>query len=105
MRHGEHRYADGELRTKQGARAWCSVSAGRGVGSGRARVAADAAPDQRLDQLDGALLGDRVRRGEPPACADLGDAGQPAGQQLGVVALQAGVARDRVGDRLDRQLQ
>src|SRR3954466_8755251 len=56
-------------------------------------VAADAAPCQRCEQLDGAVFGDPVggvRLGrEPPPSADLGKTGQTAGEQLRLAPTKA----------------
>jgi hypothetical protein len=51
------------------------------------------------------LLGDSPRRVQPPACADLGRTRQAAREHLGILAVEAGVSGNRVGDGLDRALK
>src|SRR4051812_11575179 len=74
-----------------------------------AGVAADAAPRQRCEQLDRAVFRNPIGRvrlgGEPPPSADLGQTCQTAGEQLRLAATKARVTRDRVGQRIDRDLQ
>src|SRR6266566_401802 len=64
-------------------------------------AAADATPGQGRDQADGLLFGQSPVAVQPEARADLAQPDEADGQQLRLVAAQAGVRRDGLGDGVD----